>query len=49
MKVVPDIPKLSPEQEAARIRALIDKITKTSAIVLAFVSVFYFFIKLLFL
>ncbi|MBX9733476.1 MAG: hypothetical protein K2X37_05410 [Chitinophagaceae bacterium] len=49
MKVLPDSPKLSPEEEAARIRLLTDRLTKASAIILAFVSVFYFFIKLLFL
>jgi hypothetical protein len=49
MKVLPDIPKLSPEEEAERLRTLTDKLTKSAAILLAFVSTFYFFIKLLFL
>jgi hypothetical protein len=49
MKVLPDTPKLSPEEEAARLRAVTDKLTKFAAIALAFVSTYYFFIKLLFL
>jgi len=49
LRVESSIPKRTSEEQAEYQRSLIEKNTKNAALILAFFSVFYFFIKLLFL
>jgi hypothetical protein len=49
LKIDSTIPKRSPEEQKEYDRLVLEKNIQKAAIALSFVSVFYFFIKLLFL
>jgi hypothetical protein len=49
VKIQPTKPRLSPEEQREYDKQVLEKNIQKAAVALSFVSVFYFFIKLLFL